>query len=156
MKIHLLFEHSADLQPHGSSHIRLLRPLQHPLQAGRWQVTYGTDYTGGADLVIVERTWRPGPGVLAAVEALVERLRGERRREAGLLSQQRALADELALRAERFDFCPEVTSKLLRRGHAIFEVPISYRGRGTNEGKKIRWTDAFHAWWTLVRYRFFD
>jgi glycosyltransferase involved in cell wall biosynthesis len=68
----------------------------------------------------------------------------------------RALIQELDLRANRFDFCPEVTSKLLRRGHRIVEVPIAYRGRGTNEGKKIRWTDAFHAWWTLIRYRFGD
>ena len=68
----------------------------------------------------------------------------------------RSLIDELHLRAERFDFCPEVTSKVLRRGHQIIEVPIAYHGRGTNEGKKIRWTDAFHAWWTLLRYRFFD
>jgi hypothetical protein len=68
----------------------------------------------------------------------------------------RALIDDLRLRAERFDFCPEVTSKVLRRGHTIVEVPIAYRGRGTNEGKKIRWTDAFHAWWTLLRYRLFD
>lgn len=66
----------------------------------------------------------------------------------------RRLLDELDLHAERFDFCPEVTSKVLRRGHRILEVPIAYRGRGSNEGKKIRWTDAFHAWWTLVRYRF--
>jgi glycosyltransferase involved in cell wall biosynthesis len=68
----------------------------------------------------------------------------------------RTLVDELHLQAERFDFCPEVTSKVLRRGHSIVEVPIKYAGRGTNEGKKIRWTDAFHAWWTLLRYRFFD
>ena len=68
----------------------------------------------------------------------------------------RALIDDLDLRAERFDFCPEVTSKVLRRGHTIVEVPIAYHGRGSNEGKKIRWTDAFHAWWTLIRYRLFD
>jgi glycosyltransferase involved in cell wall biosynthesis len=59
---------------------------------------------------------------------------------------------ELALRSERFEFCPEVTSKLLRRGFHIVEVPIAYRGRGGNEGKKIRWPDAFQAWFTLVRY----
>jgi dolichol-phosphate mannosyltransferase len=68
----------------------------------------------------------------------------------------RALIDELDLRAERFDFCPEVTSKVLRRGLDIVEVPVAYRGRGTNDGKKIRWTDAVHAVWTLLRYRFLD
>jgi hypothetical protein len=68
----------------------------------------------------------------------------------------RSLVDELRLRAERFDICPEITSKILRRGYGIVEVPIAYRGRGGNEGKKIRWTDAFHAWFTLVRYRLAD
>jgi hypothetical protein len=58
----------------------------------------------------------------------------------------------LNLRCERFEFCPEVTSKVLRRGIQVLEVPISYHGRGGNEGKKIRWPDAFHAWFTLVRY----
>jgi glycosyltransferase involved in cell wall biosynthesis len=69
---------------------------------------------------------------------------------------ERTLVEDLDLRSERFDFCPEVTSKVLRRGLQIVEIPISYRGRGGNEGKKIHWTDAFHAWFTLLRYRFFD
>jgi len=66
----------------------------------------------------------------------------------------RRLMCELDLESERFDICPEITAKVLRRGLRIREVPIGYHGRGTNDGKKIRWTDAFHAWWTLVRYRF--
>ena len=63
-----------------------------------------------------------------------------------------AILPGLALRSERFEFCPEVTSKVLRRGIRIVEVPIAYRGRGGNEGKKIRWPDAFQAWFTLIRY----
>lgn len=58
------------------------------------------------------------------------------------------------LRSMRFEFCPEVTAKMLRAGHRIHEVPISYNPRGILEGKKIRWQDGFHALWTLVRYRF--
>ncbi|MGH2368295.1 MAG: glycosyltransferase family 2 protein [Chloroflexota bacterium] len=68
----------------------------------------------------------------------------------------RSVIDGLRLRSERFDICPEITSKVLRRGYRIAEVPITYRGRGSNDGKKIRWTDAFHAWFTLLRYRFLD
>ncbi len=60
---------------------------------------------------------------------------------------------DLDLRCERFEFCPEVTAKLSRRGHRIVEVPIRYRARTSNQGKKIRWTDAAVAAWTLVRYR---
>ncbi len=58
------------------------------------------------------------------------------------------------LRSMRFEFCPEVTAKMLRAGHRIHEVPISYNPRGILEGKKIRWQDGFHALFTLVRYRF--
>ena len=58
------------------------------------------------------------------------------------------------LRAERFDFEPEVTAKLLRRGIRIAEVPISYTGRKFTEGKKITWRDGFSALRTLIKYRF--
>jgi len=60
------------------------------------------------------------------------------------------------LHARRFDFEPEVTAKVLKRGHRIFEVPISYYGREYQEGKKITWRDAPVAFWTLVKYRFVD
>lgn len=58
------------------------------------------------------------------------------------------------LRCRRFEFCPEVTAKLLRLGHEIHEVPISYNARGLMEGKKIRWHDGVQALWTLLKYRF--
>ena len=60
------------------------------------------------------------------------------------------------LRATRFEFEPEVTAKILRRGIRIYEVPISYTGREFDEGKKITWRDGFVALWTLVKYRFVD
>jgi glycosyltransferase involved in cell wall biosynthesis len=69
---------------------------------------------------------------------------------------ERRLLLALDLRSERFDICPEITAKVLRQGHRIHEVPIAYRGRGSNDGKKIRWPDAFQAWWTLLRYRLRD
>ncbi|MHB0975571.1 MAG: glycosyltransferase family 2 protein [Candidatus Aquicultorales bacterium] len=60
------------------------------------------------------------------------------------------------LKAERFDFCPEVTAKVLKHGERIHEVPITYKARSTSEGKKIKWTDGFEAIWTLLKYRFVD
>lgn len=58
------------------------------------------------------------------------------------------------LRADRFDFEPEITANLLRSGIEIIEVPISYFGREFHEGKKITWRDGFAAIWTLIRVRF--
>lgn len=63
---------------------------------------------------------------------------------------------DIPLRSRRFDFEPEVTAKILKRGHRIYEVPISYNGREWNEGKKISWRDGVIALWTLIYYRFTD
>ncbi|MCE5315380.1 MAG: glycosyltransferase family 2 protein [Armatimonadota bacterium] len=60
----------------------------------------------------------------------------------------------LALKCKRFEFCPEITSKLRKRGIAIAEVPINYVGRTAADGKKIRWTDGVEAIWTLIKYKF--
>jgi glycosyltransferase involved in cell wall biosynthesis len=68
----------------------------------------------------------------------------------------RQLLDGIHLRANRFDFEPEVTAKILRRGIRIYEVPISYSGREFDEGKKITWRDGIDALKTLVKYRFVD
>lgn len=62
----------------------------------------------------------------------------------------------IPLRSRRFDFEPEVTAKVLKRGYSICEVPISYKGREHKEGKKITWMDGIKALWTLIKYRFFD
>ena len=62
----------------------------------------------------------------------------------------------IPLRSRRFELEPEITAKVLKRGHRIFEVPISYYGREYNEGKKISWRDAPRAAWTLIKYRFVD
>jgi glycosyltransferase involved in cell wall biosynthesis len=65
------------------------------------------------------------------------------------------LLRDIGLEADGFEFCPEVTGKLLRRGVKIREVPISYQPRSREEGKKIQWVDGLIAIWTLLKYRFF-
>lgn len=61
----------------------------------------------------------------------------------------------LQLTADRFDIEPEITVKLLRAGHKIVEVPITYQARGKRQGKKIKWHDGLHGMWAIVKYRFF-
>lgn len=65
------------------------------------------------------------------------------------------LLKSLRLKEDRFGFEPEVTSKILRRGIRIYEVPISYTGRDHSQGKKITWKDGIIAFWLLFKYRFF-
>ncbi len=62
--------------------------------------------------------------------------------------------DSIPLKCERFEFCPEVTAKVLKRKIPIKEVPVSYHPRKIEDGKKIRFTDGLEAIWTLIKYRF--
>lgn len=64
-----------------------------------------------------------------------------------------SLLKSIPLACRRFEFCPEVTAKVLRRGVKILEVPISYEARTTLQGKKIRWWDGVEAIWTLLKWR---
>lgn len=64
--------------------------------------------------------------------------------------------DGITIKSDRFNFEPEITAKILKKGIRIYEVPISYAGREFSEGKKITWRDGFVALWTLIKYRFVD
>ncbi len=59
----------------------------------------------------------------------------------------------LKLQSKGFDFEPEVTAKILKRGYKLYEVPISYRPRSIEEGKKIDWQDGVYALFLLLKYR---
>ncbi len=63
---------------------------------------------------------------------------------------------DIKLESRGFEFEPEITAKLLRRGYRILEIPISYVGRSSNEGKKIDWRHGWPALRALVKYRFFE
>lgn len=62
--------------------------------------------------------------------------------------------EKTKLNCTRFEFCPEITAKVCKLGHDIVEVPISYKPRKTEHGKKITWKDGLEAMVTLIRYRF--
>ena len=69
---------------------------------------------------------------------------------------KREVVANMTIHARGFEFEPEFTAKVLKQGIRIYEVPISYNGREWDEGKKIKWTDAPLAFWTLIKYRFID
>lgn len=62
----------------------------------------------------------------------------------------------IKLNCQKFEFEPEITAKILKKGIRIYEVPISYSGREYEEGKKITWRDGFPAMFALIKYRFID
>jgi processive 1,2-diacylglycerol beta-glucosyltransferase len=73
LRVHILYEHSGDLRPHGCSYIRLLLPLSHPTVADSIAVSHSTDHAK-ADVTIVERTWSPSV-TAAKAKDLVEQVR---------------------------------------------------------------------------------
>ena len=66
----------------------------------------------------------------------------------------RRVLEGITIVSDKFEFEPEITAKVLRRGYRIYEVPISYAGREVDEGKKITWRDGFGALKALVKFRF--
>src|SRR5438046_2530361 len=60
----------------------------------------------------------------------------------------------MTLKSNGFGIEPELTAKIFKRGYRVYEIPITYDGRGYDEGKKIGWRDGVVALWVLLRYRF--
>lgn len=64
------------------------------------------------------------------------------------------LLQSIPLRCTGFEFCPEVTAKVAKKGIKIKELPIRYYPRSVAEGKKINWLDGVEGIWVLIKYRF--
>ena len=60
----------------------------------------------------------------------------------------------MTLNSNGFGIEPEITAKVFKRGYRVYEIPITYDGRGYDEGKKITWRDGVVALWVLLKYRF--
>ena len=60
----------------------------------------------------------------------------------------------MVLHSNGFGIEPEMTAKIFKRGYRVYELPITYDGRGYDDGKKITWRDGLVALWVLIKYRF--
>ena len=76
--------------------------------------------------------------------------------ETGYKAFRSEVLRSLDLREDRFGIEPEITGQVCKRKLRIYELPISYYGRGYDEGKKITWRDGFRAVWVLLRVRLVD
>ena len=62
----------------------------------------------------------------------------------------------IEITSENFALETEITAKLLKKGYAIYEVPISYTARPKKMGKKITWSKALQVYWGIIKYRLRD
>ncbi len=76
--------------------------------------------------------------------------------ETGCKLFKKSVLERIKLKGNRFDFEPEITAKILKKGFKIKEMPIDFNPRTFKEGKKITWRDGIKAAYYLVKYRFSD
>ncbi len=127
--------------------------LAAPILDGRADVTYGTRFLGTHRVFLYWHylgnqvvTWVTNVlynTMLTDMETCFKMCRAE-------------IFTSMKLETNRFGFEPEFTAKIFKRGCKVYEVPISYNGRGYEEGKKITWRDGIAALWFLLKYRFKD
>ena len=121
-----------------------------PLEEGLADVVYGSRYSGTE--ILVDSFWHYfGNRLLTAFSNVLSNVHLTDM-ETCYKMMRSAIFKDLLLECRRFGIEPELTAKLARRKCRIYEVPISYKARRFDEGKKIGWRDAIAACWYVVKY----
>ena len=139
----------ADLEYDPKDILKLIEPITQ----GRAEVVYGSRFTGPRRNMFFWH-WMGNQLLTLLTNVLYNTTLSDM--ETCYMLMPASLVKSLQLRAKRFEFEPEVTAKILKKGVRIWEVPISYAGREYHEGKKISWKDGIPALFTLIKYRFVD
>ena len=136
----------ADLEYSPSEFPRLIAPIE----GGRADVVYGSRYSGTE--ILVDSFWHYlGNKALTTFSNVMSNIHLTDM-ETCYKMIRADIFRELHLECRRFGIEPELTAKLARRGCRIYEVPISYQARRTDEGKKIGWKDGIAAFYYIVKY----
>lgn len=140
----------ADLEYNPKDYPQLLEPILD----GRADVVYGSRFLGGPHRVLY--FWHSvGNKFLTLLSNMFTNI-NLTDMETCYKVFRASILKEIVLKSDRFGFEPEFTAKVAKRGYRIYEVPISYSGRGYEEGKKITWKDGLAALFTIIRYRIMD
>jgi glycosyltransferase involved in cell wall biosynthesis len=143
----LVLVQDADLEYDPADWSKLLEPILR----GKARVVYGSRFTGERKNMMPLH-WM-GNRFLSLITNILYSTTLSDMETCYKLFDRRVL-EGITIESDKFDFEPEITAKVLRRGFRIYEVPISYAGREADEGKKITWRDGFGAIKALVKYRF--
>lgn len=136
----------ADLEYDPADYPKLIEPIRQ----GRADVVYGSRFHPKSTTV-TPRWHRAVNRFLTMLSNLTTGLRVTDM-ETCYKAFRAPILKSLPLQSNRFGFEPEVTARIARRGYRVVEVPISYRGRTSREGKKIRARDGAEAVWLIVKF----
>ena len=143
----LVLVQDADLEYDPNDWLRLLDPILR----GKARIVYGSRFTGERKNMLPAH-WVGNRFLSLVTNVLYSSTLSDMETCYKLFDAQ--VLEGITIVSNKFDFEPEITAKVLRRGHRIYEVPISYAGREHDEGKKITWRDGFTALKALVKFRF--
>ncbi len=145
----LVLIQDADLEYDPEDYPKLLKPIL----KGKSEVVYGSRFTGERRNMFFHH-WIGNKFLTLMTNLLFNTTLSDM--ETCYKVFTRHALEGVVIKSDRFNFEPEITAKILKRGIRIYEVPISYTGREFTEGKKITWRDGLVALWCLVKFRFSD